>query len=143
MKLTEKKIATELRRNHFKLTKQRQVVINTIVESQDQLTPAQIFEKAHGVYSEIGLTTIYRTLAILSKLGLVCELHTGGDYPTYTVGAPQHHHHLICSRCGHVVDFNGHYLGELEARLAKESGFRIDSHILEFTGLCITCQKAL
>jgi Fur family ferric uptake transcriptional regulator len=131
-----------LRRNHYKLTKQRQVVIDAIIESQDQLTPAQIYEKAHRVYSEIGLVTVYRTLAILSKLGLVCELHTGGDCPTYTIGAPQHHHHLICSRCGHVVDFSGHNLEELEAKIARESGFRIDSHILEFIGLCLPCQKA-
>jgi Fur family transcriptional regulator, ferric uptake regulator len=143
MKLTEKKINTELKRHHYKLTKQRQIVIATIMDSQDQLTPAMIYEKVHEMYPEIGLVTIYRTLAILSELGLVCELHTGGDCPTYTISAPQHHHHLICSKCGHVVDFSGHNLEELEERLMRESGFRIDNHILEFIGLCSPCQKRI
>jgi Fur family ferric uptake transcriptional regulator len=141
MKLTEKKITTELKRHNYKLTKQRQAVIDTIIASQDQLTPAMIYEKVHRTYPEVGLVTIYRTLGILSELGLVCELHTGDDCPTYTIGAPNHHHHLVCSQCGRVVDFSGHKLEELEARLTRESGFRIDNHILEFIGLCSLCQK--
>jgi Fur family ferric uptake transcriptional regulator len=142
MKLTEKKITAELKKHNYKLTKQRQAVIATIIDSQDQLTPARIYEKVHSTAPEIGLVTIYRTLGILSELGLVCELHTGGDCPTYTIGAPQHHHHLVCSKCGHVVDFSGHNLEELEERIIRESGFRIENHILEFIGLCLPCQKA-
>ena len=141
MKLTEKKITTELKKHNYKLTKQRQAVIATIITSQDQFTPARIYEKLHQKSPEIGLVTIYRTLAILSELGLVCELHTSGDCPTYTIGAPQHHHHLVCSKCGRVADFSGHNLEGLEERLTRESGFRIDNHILEFIGLCLPCQK--
>ena len=141
MKLTEKKIISKLKRNNYKMTSQRRAIIDTITTSQDQLTPARIYEKLHHSHPEIGLVTIYRTLAILTELGLVCELHTGGDYPAYIVGTPEHHHHLICSKCGHVVDFRAHNLEELEARLSRESGFRIDNHILEFIGLCLPCQE--
>jgi Fur family ferric uptake transcriptional regulator len=141
MKLTEKKITVELKRHNYKLTKQRRAIIDMIISSQDQLTPARIYEKVHQTYPEIGLVTIYRTLSLLSELGLVCELHTGGDCPTYTIGAKQHHHHIVCSQCGRVVDFSGHNLEELEESLARESGFRIDNHILEFIGLCSPCQK--
>ena len=141
MKLTEKKIISKLKRNNYKMTSQRRAIIDTITASQDLLTPARIYEKLHHSHPEIGLVTIYRTLAILTELGLVCELHNGGDYPAYTVGTPEHHHHLVCSQCGRVFDFRGHNLEELEARLSRESGFRIDNHILEFIGLCLPCQE--
>ena len=141
MKLTEKKINTELKRHNYKLTNQRRAVVVSIVTCKSQFTPALIYEKLHREHPDIGLVTVYRTLGILMDLGLVCELHASGDCPAYTVGTSQHHHHLICNRCGRVVDFTGHRLAELEKRLAKESGFRIDSHVLEFTGLCLPCQK--
>ena len=142
MKLTKKKITTELKRHSYKLTKQRQVVIAAIIDGQDQFTPARIYEKVHREHPDIGLVTIYRTLGVLTELGLICELHAGGDCPTYTVSTPQHHHHLICSQCGRVVDFTGHSLAELEQRLTRESGFRIDSHVLDFIGLCLPCRRA-
>jgi Fur family ferric uptake transcriptional regulator len=141
MRLTERKINAELKKHNYKLTKQRKAIIEMIIASRDQLTPTEIYEKVHITNPEIGLVTVYRTLAILFQLGLVCELHTGGDCPTYTIGAPQHHHHLVCRKCGRVFDFTGYHLEELEERLRRESGFRIDDHLLEFIGLCTTCQN--
>ena len=88
------------------------------------------------------LVTIYRTLEILTELALICKLHAGGVCRSYTLSTPQHHHHLICSNCGIVIDFTGHDLSELEQNLSKESGFRIDGHLFEFFGLCQVCQKA-
>jgi len=140
LKLTERKVLTTLKRHGYKLTPQRRVVIATIASSQDHLTPADIYREVHQTCPNIGLVTIYRTLEILAKLQLVCELHAVGNCHSYTISNPQHHHHLICSKCGRVVDFTGYNLTELEDRLSRESGFRIDDHLLEFTGLCEVCQ---
>lgn len=142
MRLTERKIAATLRRHGYKLTPQRKAVIKTIVRSQDHLTPAEIYRKLHKEHPDIGLVTIYRTLEILTEMELICELHAGGNCHSYTVSTPSHHHHLICSSCGKVVDFTGYNLDGLERRLTSESGFRIDDHLLEFIGLCQTCQRA-
>jgi len=142
MRLTEREVVASLRRYGYKLTPQRRAVIRVIASSQDHLTPAAIYQKVHQGHPSIGLVTIYRTLEILAKLGLICELHTGGICRSYTISTLQHHHHLICSNCGVVIDFTGHDLSELEQSLSKESGFRIDGHLLEFFGLCQVCQKA-
>jgi Fur family ferric uptake transcriptional regulator len=142
MKLTERKITTTLRRHGYKLTPQRQAVIDTIVASQDLLTPARIYEKVSSEHPDIGLVTVYRTLELLSRLELICELHAGGSCPTYTASNLEHHHHLICSGCGKVVDFTGHNLAPLEDRLAQESGFKIQNHVLEFIGVCSACQES-
>ena len=142
MRLTNRKITATLKRHGYKLTPQRRAVIQTITHSQDYLTPATIYQKVHQDSPNIGLVTIYRTIDILAELGLICELHAGGICRSYTISAPEHHHHLICSDCGVVIDFTGHDLSELEQSLSKRSGFRIDSHLLEFAGLCQACQKA-
>jgi len=141
MRHTEKEIVAVLRRHGYKLTPQRRAVIRTIASSQDHLTPAEIYEKVHQDYPNIGLVTIYRTLDMLAKLELICELHAGGSCHSYTISAPEHHHHLICSNCGKVVDFTGYNLSELEQRLSLETGFEIEGHLLEFIGLCQACRK--
>lgn len=142
MRLTEKKVAAALRRHGYKLTPQRRAVIQVIASSQDHFTPASIYKKVHQAQPNIGLVTVYRTLEILGALELICKLHAGGICRSYTISTPQHHHHLICSNCGIVIDFTGHDLSELEQSLSKESEFRIDGYLLELFGLCKTCQKA-
>jgi len=141
MRFSEKKIAIILRQHGYKFTPQRRIVIQTVASSQDHLTPAAIYEKVHQERPNIGLVTIYRTLDILAKLGLICELHAGGSCRSYTTGASEHHHHLICTNCGKVVDFSGYDLSQLEQRLSLETGFEIEDHLLEFVGLCQACQK--
>ena len=141
MRLATKKVAATLRQHGYKLTRQRRVVIQAIASTQDHLTPATIYDKVHQNHPNIGFATIYRTLEILSKLGLICELHAGGSCRGYTISAPGHHHHLICSHCDRVIDFSGYELVEMQQSLSKETGFRIDGHLLEFTGLCRACQK--
>jgi Fur family ferric uptake transcriptional regulator len=141
MRLSEKKIYSVLRQHGYKLTPQRRAVIQVVINSNDHLTPNDIYEKIREVCPGTGLVTIYRTLETLAELGLICEVHSGGSCRSYTMGSQQHHHHLICSGCGTVVDFTGHYLAGLEKSLSEKSGFRIDGHLLEFTGLCRKCQS--
>jgi Fur family ferric uptake transcriptional regulator len=142
MKLIEREVAKVLKRHGYKLTTQRRVVIRTVVATPNHLTPGAIYEKVHQDYPNIGLVTIYRTLDILAKLGLICKVHAGGCCGSYSLKRPlEHHHHLICSECGAVVDFTGCDLSELEQRLSLETGFEVEDHLLEFIGLCQACQK--
>ena len=142
MKLTPRKVVAILRQHGYKLTTQRWVVIQAIASGQEHLTPSAIYEKVHQDHPSIGLVTIYRTLDILAKLRLICELHAGDSCRSYTISAPQHHHHLICSKCGAVADFIGYDLSELEQRLSLETGFKVEDHLLEFIGLCQNCQQS-
>jgi len=142
MTTTEKRIAAVLREHDYKLTRQRQAVLNVIAHSPDHLTPAAIYEKVRRQHPAVGLVTVYRTLAILAELGLICEVHAGGNCRSYLLRRPsQHHHHLICSDCGAVVDFTHCDLGEMEERLSHETGFEIEGHLLEFLGHCQNCQE--
>ncbi len=140
MVFTEKKIASILRQHGYKLTRQRLSLLSAIALSHEHLTPAAIYERVHQKYPDIGLVAIYRTLEILARLGLICEVHAGGNRRSYLMRRRAgHHHHLICSGCGSVVDFTDCDLGELEQRLARETGFEIKGHLLELTGQCSHC----
>ena len=141
MRYTEKKIANILRQYGFKITPQRRIILGAITHSHEHLTPAAIHERVSQEH-HIGLVTIYRTLEILTKLGLICEMHAGGNCRSYLMRRPfEHHHHLICSDCGTVIDFIECDLGELEQRLSKENSFKINGHLLEFLGQCRDCLK--
>jgi len=141
MRLAERKVVAALRKHGYKLTPQRRVVIQAIASSRGHVTPITIYDKVHRDHPNIGLVTIYRTLDILAKLKLVCELHAGGSCRSYTISAPGQHHHLICSNCGMVIDFIGYDLSQVEQELSQETGFEIESHPLEFLGRCRDCQK--
>ena len=139
MKLSQQRIAAALKRNGYKLTPQRRAVIRTVASSDDHLTPTALHEKLRREYPAIGLVTVYRTLEIMARLGLVCQVHAGGCR-SYTIAARERHHHLICSGCGRVVDFGGYNLDELKQRLSRETGFEIGDYLLEFVGLCPQCR---
>jgi Fur family ferric uptake transcriptional regulator len=140
MRLTASKIASIIRKNGHKLTPQRQVVLRVMARSHDHLTPKDIYQKSRLADPEIGRVTVYRTLDLLNDLGLLCRVHGERECRSYIMRRPmEHHHHLVCSSCGKVVDFTGCNLGEVERKLARESGFDIRGHLLEFYGLCRSC----
>lgn len=141
MVYTEKRIESALRKGGYKITPQRRTVIKAITNSHEHLTPAAIHERVCRENPGIGLVTVYRTLEILAELNLVCEMHAAGDCRSYLMRRPvEHHHHLICSDCGTVIDFTDCDLGEMEKRLSKENSFKINGHILEFVGQCRKCR---
>ena len=142
MVYTEKRTIQKLRKHGFKITPQRRLVINAIINSREHLTPVAIYERVHRGHPSIGLVTIYRTIEMLEGLGLICETHAGGSCRSYLIRRPsEHHHHLICSDCGRVVDFTNCNLEKLERRLIKETRFKINGHLLEFLGQCRRCSK--
>jgi Fur family ferric uptake transcriptional regulator len=144
MQLTENKLFSILRKNHFKLTPQRRAILKTIYESKDHLTPANIYHKANAEYPGIGLVTTYRTIDVLSRLNLLCKVYSGESCQSYLLRRPlEHHHHLVCSSCGAVQEFTSCNLDGIEQKLIKETGFTVNGHLLEFEGICPDCQKTL
>lgn len=140
MRLTANRIAGILRKKGYKLTPQRHKVLKVIACSSDNLTPEEIHSRCVDADSDVGRATVYRTLDLLDRLGLVCRTHMGDGSRSYIMRRPEeHHHHLICMDCGRVVDFTGCDLSALQARLSQENSFNIEGHMLEFYGLCNGC----
>ena len=141
MEFTDKKILSALEQRHYKLTPQRRAVLKVLGSSHEHLTPADIYEKVQPECPGIGLVTIYRFLQILAELGFICEVSSGDNSHCYIIRRQAvHHHHLICSGCGAVVDFTDCDLSELSKRLSRDTGFKMEGHLLEFYGRCQRCQ---
>jgi Fe2+ or Zn2+ uptake regulation protein len=140
VKLTANKIAGMLRQRGYRLTPQRHAVLKAIAATQDSLTTAAIYEHARNIHLKIGLVTIYRTINILSKLQLICQINTRGHSKKYLMRRPiGHHHHLVCLVCGRAMDFSDCDLSDLEQKIMKETGFEIEGHALELYGRCPSC----
>ena len=141
MTLTPREMLAHLKQNGYKATPQRVAVLRAIASTREHLTPMALYQKVRQEKPNIGLVTVYRTLNILTELGLICEMRTAENTRSYVGSPPEHHGHLICSECGNVADFTGCNLSELEQRLSRETGFAIDGHRLEFFGHCQDCQR--
>jgi len=137
-----KGIMAELRKRGFKLTTQRKAIISVLGDCSEHLRPSDIHEKLCRKHPGIGLVTVYRTLELLQENGLLCEVHIGDSCRSYLKRRQpgEHHHHLICHKCGRVEDFTDCELDRLKRRLERETGYRITLHLLEFMGLCPQCK---
>ena len=93
--------ASRMRDHGFRVTPQRQLILEAIYESGGHTTPEEIYERVHAKAPAVNLATIYRTVDFLRELRLITEMHVGGK-TYYEIAGEAPHHHLVCRRCGHV-----------------------------------------
>ena len=129
-----------LKESGFRLTKARRMIFTILKKAERPLSAVELVAamKKGGVTAD--KTTVYRELTFLVGQGLALAVQFGDRMKRYELRLG-HHHHLVCTECGAVVDvaLKGD-LDAVEKRLAKKSGFRIDDHSLEFFGLCPECR---
>ena len=127
----------------YKLTRQRREIIATVVRYHDRhLSAEELYFLVNQDYPEIGLATVYRTLDMLVDLGIVAKHDLGDGRARYELSSPErHHHHLICSACGRIIELTEDSLHQLERKLESEHDFTISDHRLEFYGLCGRCRR--
>lgn len=138
---TSNSFIERLRDAGYKITPPRLAVLQVIEQEGEHLDPAQILRRAQSIHPAIGRATVYRTLELLTQLNIVRPIYVGEHGPTY-IRAEGGHHHLVCSTCGIVIDFDQCVAGEMTRDLSDRFGFQIQSHLLEFYGLCADCQRA-
>ena len=144
MRLTAQRITTILKQHGFKSTPQRRALLKVIASQYDSFSPETLYNKTRLVYPSIGLVTIYRTLEMLTKLNLICRVHSDDGCHNYVMRRPaEHHHHLVCSDCGRAIDFTDCNLSDLEQKLSMQTGFEIQGHLLEIYGKCNHCRKVV
>lgn len=129
-----------LRNAGYKITPARVAVVETIQQEGEHLHPAEILATAKKRYPALGRATVYRTLELLTQLGVVRPIYVGEEGPTY-IRSSGGHHHLVCSRCGLIQDFDHCTSDEIAHELAERYDFTISSHLLEFYGLCANCRE--
>jgi Fur family transcriptional regulator, ferric uptake regulator len=128
----------------IRLTPQREKILQLIIENNNKhLTVDDIYILARENGSSIGIATIYRTIDLLEEVGAIVKRDFGGDSAKYefVFKDKDEHHHLICKKCGKVIEVSGLLSDDIEERLLKEKGFRCVEHCLKIYGYCSECRE--
>lgn len=128
-----------------KYTKQRQTVWEIILENREKhLSTEEIFDEVQKKYPNIGLATVYRTLQLFERIGLIQHISLDDGRLRYHMVNPEEkheHHHLICEICGDVIDVEEDMLDLLEENVFLKEGFRVTNHKLKLFGICKRCSN--
>lgn len=137
----------ELKKEGYKLTPQRRAIVDTIVDNEGKhLTAEEIYDEVKKMCPEIGLATVYRTILLLEKVGVVSRLYLNDGCSRYELvhsDETHRHHHLICEVCNKIIEVEDDLLDNLESSIEKNYGFKILDHVVKFYGVCNDCQKKL
>ena len=132
-----------LKKNNLKFTIQREVILDTLYNSDEHLTPEilhHLIQEKHPTL-KTGIATVYRTLALLEDSQMVTSLSFGAQGKKYELGAKEHHDHLICTECGTITEFVDEEIEKRQHDITDELGFKMSDHSMQIYGICKECQQ--
>jgi Fe2+ or Zn2+ uptake regulation protein len=122
-----------------RLTTARRAVLEVVLAAGDEhLTAEEVASRVHRVTPEVHLSTVYRTLESLERLGVLRQARLGAGPVSYHLAADEHHH-AVCTSCGAVIVLPASSLASVTRRLAKDHGFVAAPQHLTITGRCADC----
>jgi len=138
-----KKFKILLKDNALKFTKQRELILKFLYENSGHYTPEEIYILLKKAYPDInvGIATVYRTLALLEESGIVSSISFGVQGKKYEIGLKKHHDHLICTSCGKIIEFYDETIESQQEKIAKIFNFKMTGHTMKIIGICEACQK--
>ena len=133
----------DLRRAGLKVTLPRMKILEILEQStQQHLSAEDIYRVLLESDEEIGLATIYRVLTQFEGAGLVIRHHFEGGQAVFELDRGKHHDHLICIKCGKIVEFVNASIEEQQRKIAQDAGFTITDHSLIIHGECDAAECA-
>lgn len=141
LQIRVEKMIARLRKEGHRVTPQRVAVLEVLLGDEQHLSAEQIYRRVKADFPMTSLATIYKTLAVLKEMGEVLEIDLGADGARYDRGKPYPHPHLICIKCGSIIDLDLADMSELPAEVAHKTGYHIVNHRFDFFGICPQCQE--
>lgn len=132
-------IAARLSRKGYRMTPQRIMILEAIEGASGHISAEEIYQDIKRRYPGLNISTVYRTLELLKETGLVTETDMGDGRVRFHSIGHEHHHHLVCSKCGKVIDLGEETLSPLTNVLSEKYGFRADLKHLAIFGHCKGC----
>jgi Fur family ferric uptake transcriptional regulator len=124
----------------LKVTRPREKILAVLERSERRhLSAEDVYKELLNNGDEIGLATVYRVLTQFEGAGLVCRRHFEGGQSVFELNSGTHHDHLICVKCGRVVEFVDALIEQRQEAIAAQHGFRIEDHSLVIYGVCRDC----
>lgn len=132
-----------LREAGHKLTHARLTVLDVLEHSNGHLTSTEILDRVNQVDASIGRASVFRCLDLFTRMSFVRPTYIDSSVtPAYVLLPDGHHHHIICTSCGVVIEFEDCGLGDMAHMLEDRLGVKLAGHLLEFYGLCPACAAA-
>ncbi len=128
-----------LQERGYRLTAARRAILAALTAAGGHVTADELAAVVHQDAPAVGRMTVYRTLDLLGELGLLRPVYQGTGAAHYVLLLDGHHHHLVCSRCRRVIEFDECALAELAETVGRRYGFAVEGHLLEFYGRCSQC----
>lgn len=130
-----------LTKKELRLTPQRRLILEYFLHAEWHLSAEELYHRIRKIDPKIGYSTVYRTLKLLCDCELARELPLGGDRSHFEPKYKVHHHdHLICTKCGKIMEFYRQEIEDLQQKVCSEYHFKLVNHHHEIYGLCRNCQ---
>lgn len=135
------RLSEKMRARGYRVTAQRTIILETIAHMGGHLSAQEVFEQASARLPGLNLATVYRTVETLHEAGLVDMLDTQSEPMRFALRDPENPHgHLICTRCGCVMDLDADLIRKMADTVSSQTRFQIDHHHLTLEGICQDCQ---
>ncbi|AHF04398.1 Fur family transcriptional regulator [Marichromatium purpuratum 984] len=132
----------QIKRAGLKVTAPRVKILGILEKSRKRhLSAEDVYKQLLSQDEEVGLATVYRVLTQFESAGLVCRRNFEGGQSVFELNSGDHHDHLVCVKCGKVVEFVDSLIEERQSQIAEDKGFRIQDHSLVIYGVCPGCQS--
>ena len=131
-----------LREQRLKSTAQRDAIVEVFLEGMGHISVEELYDKVRRRNPGIGYATVYRTMKLLTECGVADERHFRNGEARYEIAEKDHHDHLICERCGKIVEFEEDRIEALQEETARRLGFELRGHKMELYGVCQDCRRS-
>jgi len=133
----------ELRKAGLKVTLPRLKILEILENANIRhLSAEEVYKSLLAAGDDVGLATVYRVLTQFETAGLVTRHNFEGGHSVFELNQGEHHDHLVCVKCGMVLEFIDEVIEHRQMEIAKSRGFQITDHSLNIYGICETCQAA-
>ena len=126
----------------LRVTNQRALILEVIRHGEGHLDADELYRRARQKQPRLSLSTVYRTLQTLKKLGLVEEVHFDEAHHHYELKPPAEHHHLVCLSCGRVIEFQYPLARLIKRHITEAKDFEIIGSEVRMTGYCSICRES-
>ena len=145
--MNEERLTEYLKKNKLKVTKQRLAILDVFLSMDHHVSLDGLHLSISQKHPNIGLATIYRTMKLFVDANIAHERRFDDGLTRYEVLEDgEHHDHLICTICGHILEFEDDVIEMRQEKVAREYGMKIISHKLEIYGECVdssNCDRRL
>lgn len=142
--MTEEKeiFLRHIQRAGLKRTAQRELILDVFLRTEEHLSSEDLYRLVQKEDPNVGQTTVYRTLKLLTEAGLAREVRLGDGRTRYEPNNKfPHHDHMICTECGRTIEFFSDELLRLQNEIARAHGFEPTQHSVRIFGVCCECGR--